>query len=446
MASLADVVHNALEAHDHGASDDNLASRNLDSELQNDSHPSARFDQITKQAELEMRNGDAKPFMDHVKKEGTGAAELQLPDGTSTRRDGSKLYPQLHSEKGHLSNIRSSTLDSPPSRVGPSRSYSCQIKTYSRSPRLDSDGEHDNDPGTNPPAALTHRSYIRSSHTTSDFRGALEFLNPTQREREKEVVERRERIRQAKMDDSWNPLRRWGLTDTNFQTPTEERSFLLEYPAKELVPDREGRLQERDKDPRSEKSKENSNAIEKKASTVDRPSQFSSSKLRKTLSQSFAQSREDGKSHPAQKWNRLRSLIPALAHQSKEVSQQGQIAVQSNNVNITDELIVGGLSTLILRLWFERDEHDNRRVPVLLHRLRIRISDSLHPLNGSKAVFRIECEYANGAARWVIYRELRDFISLHTHYRFSNAFNRNVDVLPEFPRTSGSFCIVVLAN
>jgi hypothetical protein len=35
-------------------------------------------------------------------------------------------------------------------------------------------------------------------------------------------------------------------------------------------------------------------------------------------------------------------------------------------VNITDELTVGRLSVLILRLWFDRDESGQRQVPVLL--------------------------------------------------------------------------------
>lgn len=59
-------------------------------------------------------------------------------------------------------------------------------------------------------------------------------------------------------------------------------------------------------------------------------------------------------------------------------------------MNITDELLGGGLSTLLLRMWFERDENDRRRVPIMLHRLKVRVSDSLHPLKGAKAVFRIE--------------------------------------------------------
>lgn len=134
-------------------------------------------------------------------------------------------------------------------------------------------------------------------------------------------------------------------------------------------------------------------------------------------------------------WGRLRSLLPAVIGQNRSM-RGGQAAITPQNVNITDELMVGGLSALMLRLWFERDEKDHRRVPILFHRLRIRISDSLHPMHGHKSVFRIECEYANGAARWVIYRQLRDFISLHTHYTFSNAYNRNIEVMPEFPRTS----------
>ncbi|KAJ3717102.1 hypothetical protein C8R42DRAFT_678000 [Lentinula raphanica] len=135
------------------------------------------------------------------------------------------------------------------------------------------------------------------------------------------------------------------------------------------------------------------------------------------------------------KWGRLRSLLPQIANQNQSPGPKPS-AVTSNAVNITDELITGGLSTLMLRLWFEHDEKGHRRIPILLHRLRIRVSDSLHPLQGHKSVFRIECEYANGAARWVIYRQLRDFLSLHTHYAVSNAYNRNVDGLPEFPRTS----------
>ncbi|KAF8908954.1 hypothetical protein CPB84DRAFT_1813208 [Gymnopilus junonius] len=135
------------------------------------------------------------------------------------------------------------------------------------------------------------------------------------------------------------------------------------------------------------------------------------------------------------KWAKLRSLLPHIVYPDESIIP-GPSAVTSQAVNITDELITGGLSTLILRLWFERDEKGHRRVPLLFHRLRIRVSDSLHPMHQTKSVFRIECEYANGAVRWVVYRELRDFLSLHAHYTVSNVYNRNVDKMPEFPTTS----------
>jgi phospholipase D1/2 len=145
-----------------------------------------------------------------------------------------------------------------------------------------------------------------------------------------------------------------------------------------------------------------------------------------------------GKASPAPRWGRLRSLLPSIIGQGVHTPPAASV-VTPHVVNITDELITGGLSTLMLQLWFERDERDHRRVPILLHRLKIRISDSLYPMSGHKAVFRVECEYANGAARWVVHRQLRDFISLHTHYTVSNAYNRNQDKLPDFPKTSMCF-------
>ncbi|EGO24033.1 hypothetical protein SERLADRAFT_362129 [Serpula lacrymans var. lacrymans S7.9] len=171
---------------------------------------------------------------------------------------------------------------------------------------------------------------------------------------------------------------------------------------------------------------------------MDQAGQSTRSPKRLQRSQTHPPLRPEPSKKPsgAAKWGRLRSLLPNVISHTVSTQTATHSVITPHHVNITDELITGGLSTLMLRLWFERDEKDHRRIPLLLHRLRIRISDSLHPLHGNKAVFRIECEYANGAARWVIYRQLRDFISLHTHYTIANAYNRNKDALPEFPRTS----------
>ena len=132
-------------------------------------------------------------------------------------------------------------------------------------------------------------------------------------------------------------------------------------------------------------------------------------------------------------WSRIKSLIPHLAVAPAGSTPEQPRSPRDRDVGITDELTFSGLSVLMLRMWLERDERDERRVPILLHRLKIRVSDSVKPLNNNSAVFRIECEYANSAAQWVIYRQLRDFNSLHTHYKVTNFYTRNMD-LPDFPR------------
>ncbi|KAJ7645486.1 phospholipase D [Mycena polygramma] len=206
------------------------------------------------------------------------------------------------------------------------------------------------------------------------------------------------------MDDSWNPLK-WF-----HESPQDDKPGFFSAVAdgkSEAAQGTDGEVEENDS-PRAG--------------------------VRRSSSAPYSPSSDRPKTAP--KWGRLRSLIPHIASQATEKGRIPGPSVAGMSVNITDELIAGGLSTLMLRMWFERDEKDNRRIPALFHRLRIRVTDSLNPLHGQKSVFRIECEYANSGIRWVVYRQLRDFLSLHTHYAFSNAYNRNVDDLPEFPKTS----------
>jgi len=248
-----------------------------------------------------------------------------------------------------------------------------------------------------------HDQRLRSpgllGHTESPFRDALEYDDPDQREREREYFER---VESRKLGDSRfeerNPIG-W-ITDSPRDTPKEGRAHF------EL-----GAGSERE----TEKNERRPKLTYPSRTQPDNPPP-----LRK---------RDTTRSNP---------LPPAPTRQdSKDKDSQAgsSSTVAPHSVNITDELITGGLATLMLKLWFERDEKGHRRVPILLHRLRIRISDSLHPLDRKEAVFRIECEYANGAASWVVYRQLREFLSLHTHYAIKNAFNRNVVALPEFPKT-----------
>jgi phospholipase D1/2 len=312
---------------------------------------------------------------------------------------------------------RSSLSDSPALRTGPPRSISYNY-SIPQSPESRQTSHYANGdiPEVVPEAEDTEFPFFLPGD--KDFRGALEFGTPEQKEREREAAEKKGKERESRlMDSNWNPIK-WF-----HESPKEEKSGFD--------------IGERKDGARTASHEE----IQNKTTGEEVPSERVTERVVQR-SYSLPHRRPDKTVRGTVKWGRLRSLLPTVTNQGKSLPG-GQAAITPQNVNITDELMVGGLSTMMLRLWFERDEKERRRIPILFHRLRIRISDSLHPMHGQKSVFRIECEYANGAARWVIYRQLRDFISLHTHYTFSNAYNRNIDAMPEFPRTSWCSVIIV---
>ncbi|KDN38041.1 phospholipase D [Tilletiaria anomala UBC 951] len=110
------------------------------------------------------------------------------------------------------------------------------------------------------------------------------------------------------------------------------------------------------------------------------------------------------------RWSALKRRI----NQAKTARSQKRKLV--GGPDLTQELQSGILPVLLLKMSIERDEQKNRRIPVLLNHLRLKITDSVNPLS-THAVFRIELEYGDGLVKWVVYRELKDFINLHTHYR-----------------------------
>ncbi|GAA97760.1 uncharacterized protein L969DRAFT_55895 [Mixia osmundae IAM 14324] len=102
---------------------------------------------------------------------------------------------------------------------------------------------------------------------------------------------------------------------------------------------------------------------------------------------------------------------------------------------LVTELAVGMLSMMMIKMSMDRDEHGTSRIPVLMNYLKLRISDSVYPLHAAHALFRIELEYGDGLLKWVIYREMRDFVNLHAHYRVAN-LRTQMDRFPNFPKTS----------
>lgn len=137
-----------------------------------------------------------------------------------------------------------------------------------------------------------------------------------------------------------------------------------------------------------------------------------------------------------------RKLINQFRRGGKHNAKPAKVDVGAPSM--TNEMLAGQLPVMILKTWLDRDDEGHRAVPVLLGNLRFRIGDSVSVRssgrNSGKELFKIECEYGDGAIKWVIYRDLRDFVSLHTHYKTANFGHRvtrsnvrHVDI-PEFPR------------
>ncbi|KAI0755244.1 phospholipase D [Daedaleopsis nitida] len=327
-------------------------------------------------------------------------------------------YHSYSHRNAPISSYRSPPPSTPQHRTGPPRSISYNYSVSSAQGH-----------GFSPPQSRQGSSHI-DSHIDEDpdrafdfppavsspFRGALEYEDPEQRKRERSIAEHRHKRRESYFNDApWNP-KKW-LTESPRETPREE------------LPQFDLTTAERTESPHQ--AAEDSQEPEAGPSEPTSAQSPGTPSLRQSRSMPHMQ--RESRTPTTPKWGRLKSLLPHIAAKAHHPPPS---AVAPANVNITDELITGGLATLIPRMWIERDDRGHRRVPALFHRLRIRVSDSLHPLHGNKAVFRIECEYANGAVRWVVYRQLREFLSLHTHYTLSNAYSRNIETLPEFPLTT----------
>lgn len=318
---------------------------------------------------------------------------------------------------------------SPAARTGPPRSLSFSYNILPPSLSSHSHIHHHNGAileQPRRPRAFTHDGrpddspvydlIPRETHFRGPFDSPME-----QKDREREVADRRGKRKDTHL---WDGLKSRWFPDAHTGPPSEEPSGVDWGKEKDKSDVQSGGGPSSHEVPVASSS----------GSGLARMGSMSTQERARENERQDSQTQTQGSKSPSMGWSRLRFLLPRII--SSPPKESIPSTVTPGGVQITDELTVGGLSVLILRLWFDRDERGRRRVPVLLHRLRIRISDSLHPLHGPHSVFRIECEYANGAVRWVIYRQLRDFLSLHAHCAVSKAYNRNIEKLPEFPRTS----------
>ncbi|CAD6582821.1 MAG: Phospholipase D1 [Alectoria sarmentosa] len=147
----------------------------------------------------------------------------------------------------------------------------------------------------------------------------------------------------------------------------------------------------------------------------------------------------------AAKWRQLKAGLKMLGQRRKAENTIDH----AKSAELLAELTAGVPAALILASMFQRDEHGNKRIPILLEQLKVRLTDSQQVSSKSgerHMIFRIEMEYGNGLTRmkWVIHRALRDFVTLHTRYKIQIGAQKyvrlkNADArtkLPRFPRSA----------
>ncbi|KAH0536430.1 hypothetical protein FGG08_006699 [Glutinoglossum americanum] len=153
---------------------------------------------------------------------------------------------------------------------------------------------------------------------------------------------------------------------------------------------------------------------------------------------------ERSSSVSAAKWRAIKAGLKMMATPRKREESRVD---RAKSAELLAELTAGAPAALMLASMFQRDEHGNKRIPILLEQLKVRITDSnnMDRRHSSRhTLFRIELEYGSGLTRmkWVIHRELRDFFNLHSRYKAQDVSNSLLgeqspqQKLPHYPRAA----------
>lgn len=120
----------------------------------------------------------------------------------------------------------------------------------------------------------------------------------------------------------------------------------------------------------------------------------------------------------AQKWRQVKSTLKLLRQKKEDRFDYFKSA------ELMAELRAGAPAVLMLASMIQRDEHGNKRIPVLLEQLKLRIKESSPMPDDDKErhwIFTIELEYGSGPSRmsWTVIRTIRDIYNLHFRYKFA---------------------------
>lgn len=127
---------------------------------------------------------------------------------------------------------------------------------------------------------------------------------------------------------------------------------------------------------------------------------------------------ERATNYGAQKWKQVKSTLKLLRQKKEDRFDYYKSA------ELMAELRAGAPAVLMFASMIQRDEHGNKRIPVLLEQLKLKITDSTPVPDDDKERhwnFTINLEYGSGPSRmvWTIVRNIRDIYNLHFRYRFA---------------------------
>ncbi|KAI4150759.1 MAG: hypothetical protein LQ340_003915 [Diploschistes diacapsis] len=150
----------------------------------------------------------------------------------------------------------------------------------------------------------------------------------------------------------------------------------------------------------------------------------------------------------ASKWRQIKAGLKMIGRQRRVENTIDH----AKSAELLAELSAGIPAALMLASMFQRDEHGNKRIPILLEQLKVKLTDSQDVLvrpGDRQTSFRLELEYGNGPTRmrWVIHRSLRDFTNLHAKYKLQRQAQKIKQFrkddsrarLPRFPRSAFPF-------
>ncbi|GAO14709.1 hypothetical protein UVI_02028770 [Ustilaginoidea virens] len=119
-----------------------------------------------------------------------------------------------------------------------------------------------------------------------------------------------------------------------------------------------------------------------------------------------------------QKWRQVKSTLKLLRQKKEDRFDYFKSA------ELMAELRAGAPAVLMLASMIQRDEHGNKRIPVLLEQLNLKVKDSSPAPDDDKHrhwVFTIQLEYGSGPSRmsWTVIRTIKDIYNLHFRYKFA---------------------------